>query len=188
VCILCRASGGLATLTKGDTALAQFSLDNYVPVNLRLAHFYTQHSAGRVQTSIVEHDRESGFIIVRAEIYRDTSDTLPASTGHAFEQRSAGHVNKTSYIENCETSAVGRALALLGYGITKAISSREEMEKVQRMSDDTLKVRRRNGYYLVADRFNVTKQDGTVACDCGEPNCSHIQAVRAFASTADMRS
>lgn len=76
---------------------------------------------------------------MRAEIYRNQDDASPAATGHAFENRSEGYVNKTSYIENCETSAVGRALALLGYEIKRGIASREEMEKADRMSDQPAK-------------------------------------------------
>jgi hypothetical protein len=74
---------------------------------------------------------------MRAEIYRNQDDASPASTGHAFENRSEGYVNKTSYIENCETSAVGRALALLGYEIKRGIASREEMQKVDRMTGES---------------------------------------------------
>ncbi len=91
--------------------------ENYVPVSER-----------------IEHDRESGFVLVRAEVYRLSDDALPAATGHAFEVRSEGYVNKTSYIENAETSAVGRALALLGYEIKRGVASREEMQKVERMT------------------------------------------------------
>lgn len=106
---------------------------DYVPVSERLEHFYKDYPSGRVLTSIVEHDAEHGFVLIRAEIYRQHDDAMPAATGHAFENRSEGYVNKTSYIENCETSATGRALALLGYEIKRGIASREEMEKTERM-------------------------------------------------------
>ena len=109
---------------------------DYVPVSERLERFYTDHPEGRVLTSIVEHDAENGFVLIRAEIYREKDDATPASTGHAFENRSEGYVNKTSYIENCETSATGRALALLGYEIKRGIASREEMEKTERMGSN----------------------------------------------------
>lgn len=112
----------------------QDRLANYVPVNERLEQFYSDHPEGRVLTSVLEHSAEQGFILMRAETYRNQDDALPAATGHAFENRSEGYVNKTSYIENCETSAVGRALALMGYEIKRGIASREEMEKVERMS------------------------------------------------------
>lgn len=112
--------------------MGNFNLENYIPVNERLALFHKDHPNGRVTTELIEHNIESGFVMFKACAYRDREDAEPSATGHAFEERTQGYVNKTSYIENCETSAVGRALALLGYEISKGIASREEMQKVQR--------------------------------------------------------
>lgn len=106
--------------------------EDYVPVAERIEQFYTAHPAGRILTSIIEHDREAGFVLIRAEVYRNSEDTMPAATGHAFELKGEGYVNKTSYLENCETSSVGRALALLGFEVRRGIASREEMEKTSR--------------------------------------------------------
>ena len=108
-------------------------LDNYVTVAERVAAFYQTYPQGRINTQIVQHDTESGFILMRAEIYRSTDDASPSATGHAFEVRSESYVNKTSYIENAETSSVGRALALLGFEVRRGIASREEMDKTARM-------------------------------------------------------
>lgn len=167
----------------------KFDLKDYIPVNQRLTRFYNDHPQGRINTSIIEHDRESGFVVVRAEVYKTPEDSFPAATGHAFELRTAGFVNRTSYIENCETSAVGRALALMGYEIGKSIASREELEKVERMSDPAtvldFPVERQNGHYVVANRFKVTKPNGKVECDCGIVGCQHIEAVRVFATSAN---
>lgn len=115
--------------------MGNFNLDNYIPVNERLSLFYKDFPNGRITTELVEHNIESGFVMFKAYAFRDREDAEPSATGHAFEERTAGYVNKTSYIENCETSAVGRALALLGYEITKGIASREEMAKVKRMEN-----------------------------------------------------
>lgn len=165
--------------------MPSFDLNNYVPVHNRLSSFYADNPTGRIQTTIIEHDRESGFVLVKAEIYRDAADTVPVATGHAFEERGQGHVNRTSYIENCETSATGRALALMGYSIDRGIASREEMQKVQRMNAAAPKVEKREGLYLVENRFKVTKPNGKIVCDCGKANCDHIAAVRAFAMSAN---
>jgi hypothetical protein len=73
---------------------------------------------------------------MRAEVYRSPDDAQPAATGHAFEVRGESYVNKTSYIENCETGSVGRALALLGFEVKRGIASREELEKTSRMTTD----------------------------------------------------
>lgn len=105
---------------------------DYVPVAERLERFYQDYPEGRVLTAIVEHNTEAGFVLMRAEVYRTPDDAQPAATGHAFEERSSGPAQRTSYIEVCETSAVGRALALLGFEVKRGIASREEMQKTAR--------------------------------------------------------
>jgi hypothetical protein len=111
--------------------------EDYVPVAERLEKFYQTYPDGRVTTSIVEHSIESGFVLMRAEVYRAADDAAPAATGHAFEVRGESYVNKTSYVENAETSAVGRALALLGFEVKRGIASREELQKTARMQPAT---------------------------------------------------
>ena len=108
--------------------------DNYVPVAERIEQFYGRYPDGRICTIILEHDRESGFVLIRAEVFRHADDAQPAATGHAYEYKDAGYVQKTSYIETGETSAVGRALAFLNFETKRGIASREEMEKVARMN------------------------------------------------------
>jgi hypothetical protein len=108
-------------------------LDNYVTVAERIAAFHQTYPSGRITTQILEHNEESGFILMRAEIYRSSDDAQPSATGHAFEVRGDSYVNKTSYVENAETSSVGRALAMLGFEVRRGIASREEMEKAARM-------------------------------------------------------
>ncbi|GAC1446703.1 MAG: hypothetical protein NVSMB56_07900 [Pyrinomonadaceae bacterium] len=72
---------------------------NYVPVAERLEQFYAKFSDGKILTSIIEHDREAGFVLVRAEVYRHADDAQPAATGHAYEYKDAGFTQKSSYIE-----------------------------------------------------------------------------------------
>jgi hypothetical protein len=107
--------------------------EDYVPVAERLEKFYERFPDGRITTAIVEHNLESGFVLMRAEVYRSSDDASPAATGHAFEVRGESYVNKTSYIENAETSSVGRALAMLGFEVKRGIASREEIQKTARM-------------------------------------------------------
>lgn len=107
-------------------------LDGYVPVSERVDKFYQKHPEGRILTTVVEHDREAGFIMFRAEVYRNPEDTMPAATGHAYEYKDAGYVQKSSYIETGETSAIGRALAFLNFETKRGIASREEIEKAER--------------------------------------------------------
>lgn len=107
--------------------------DNYVPVAERIEKFYERFPEGKILTQIVEHDREGGFVLIRAEIYRNPDDASPAATGHAYEYKDSGYVQKTSYIEVAETSAVGRGLAFLNFETKRGIASREEMEKFTRV-------------------------------------------------------
>jgi len=106
--------------------------EDYVPVAERVEQFHQRFPEGRLITTIVDHDRESGFVLIRAEAYRHVDDAVPAATGHAYEYKDSGYVQRTSYIEVAETSAVGRALALLGFEVRRGIASREEMEKTAR--------------------------------------------------------
>lgn len=114
--------------------MGNFNLDDYAPVEERIALFYGEHKDGRILTEMVEH--HPPLVVFRAEVYRDAEDQRPWATGFAYEKEGEGHVNRTSYVENCETSAIGRALANAGYhgkrdGAPRP--SREEMQKVQRM-------------------------------------------------------
>lgn len=102
--------------------------ENYVPVFERVADFYQDYPQGRILTAIVEHDRETGFVMVRAEVYREADDAQPAASGHAYEKRGESHVNKGNYIENGETSAVGRALQNLGYETQRAPVARVQAQ------------------------------------------------------------
>ncbi|MCA1634896.1 MAG: hypothetical protein LC802_14680 [Acidobacteria bacterium] len=110
----------------------RFNPDEYVTVAQRIEKFYAKYPTGRILTSVLEHNAETGFILIKAEVFRESDDALPAATGHAYELRSAGHVQQGSYVEVCETSSVGRALALLGFEVKRGVASREEMEKAAR--------------------------------------------------------
>ena len=105
-----------------------FDLSDYVQVNERIEKFYEKYPDGSIQTEI--QSIQDGVVIIKAYAYRDREDPKPA-TGHAYERENSSHINKTSYIENCETLAVGRALAMLGFEIKKSIASREEVENAK---------------------------------------------------------
>lgn len=105
-----------------------FDLSSYEPVENRIRSFFDKWPSGRIITDLVESSNEK--FIVKAFIYRETTDTLPASTGYAEEKVGSSPVNRNSALENCETSAVGRALANLNFAPKGARPSREEMTKV----------------------------------------------------------
>jgi hypothetical protein len=111
-----------------------FNLDDYEPVASRLDRFLKAHPEARVITDLVHY--LSDVAVFKAELWIDGEII---ATGWAEEIRGQGNVNKTSHLENCETGAVGRALAnagLSGSDFTKR-PSREEMGKVVRMQGDT---------------------------------------------------
>jgi len=110
--------------------MAQYNPNDYETVDSRVKRFYTDHPGGRITTALVDMDGEPGRTrwVVRASIWRDRIDGEPDGTGLAFEVDGTGMANKTSALENCETSAVGRALANIGYSGDRR-ASREEMAK-----------------------------------------------------------
>lgn len=115
--------------------MARFNLENYETVADRLVKFWAEHPNGRIETRLVNGWAEGKMdqFIVHACIYRDAADAEPWATGLAEEQFAGRGPNETSPLENCETSAIGRALANAGYATTTdKRPSREEMAKVQR--------------------------------------------------------
>jgi hypothetical protein len=105
-----------------------FNLADYEPVEVRLEKFIKDYPAFRIATEleVVEATR----YIVKAYLFKDASDGVAWATGYAEETVTSRGVNQTSALENCETSAIGRALANAGYAPKGKRPSREEMTKV----------------------------------------------------------
>ena len=110
-----------------------FNLEDYETVEERLIKFWKEHPDGQIHTQIVEATA-SRFIVI-ASIYRTEADPRPWTTGLAEETVQGRGVNATSALENCETSAIGRALANAGYATKGKRASREEMSKVKVKAD-----------------------------------------------------
>ena len=120
----------MKTLTEINARLKPIEIKGkqYVPVNQRILGFWEfcpigSELSGAIITEILKDDGKR--CDVKASVY--IGGTL-ISTGHAFEFHDAGMVNKTSYVENAETSAIGRALGVLGIGCTESLASAEEMQ------------------------------------------------------------
>jgi hypothetical protein len=107
-----------------------FNPADYAEVAERLPLFWKDCPLGRINTEIVTDDGTR--IVMKATLWADISHTEPTTTGYAEEVRGSSMVNKTSAIENCETSAIGRALANYQYQGSKKRASLEEMVKVYR--------------------------------------------------------
>ena len=95
----------------------------YVLVNERVKAFRELYPEGSIQTELVSD--ANGVCTIKASVM---IGDLVLATGYAQEKESSSYINKTSYIENCETSAVGRALGFLGIGIDTSIASAEEVD------------------------------------------------------------
>ena len=126
----------------------KFNLNEYEPVKARKQRFYGDHPNGRIVVSLVNSEESiQNMALFKAYIYLTAEDQekgLPRATGYALELRDTElkatrdgrtyeSVNFTSWTENAEESAVGRALDNAGYA-SNMKASREEMEKVERMS------------------------------------------------------
>ena len=98
----------------------------YVEVNERIK-FFRQEDEYKNWTISTEFTALDSEMCVCKCVIADPSQRVVA-TGHAHEERSSSHINKTSYVENCETSAIGRALAMMGIGIDTSIASANEVQ------------------------------------------------------------
>jgi hypothetical protein len=108
--------------------ISMFNLADYETVEVRLEKFIKDYPDFRIATEL--EVVEKGRYIVKAYLYKTATDAISWTTGYAEETISERGVNSTSALENCETSAIGRALANAGYAPKGKRPSREEMTKV----------------------------------------------------------
>ena len=96
---------------------------DYAEVPQRIKAFRSLFPNGAIETSIISNDNQ--MVVMKATVRDEEGHIL--GEGHAYEKESSSFINKTSYIENCETSAVGRALGMCGFGIDTSVASYEEV-------------------------------------------------------------
>jgi hypothetical protein len=111
----------------------------YVTVSERVLFFNEAYPNGKIETALTYND-ELGIVRAMTKVTPDTEKPDRYFTGHSEENRQSSMINKTSATENCETSAVGRALGLMGIGIIEGIASADEMNKAiagQKVLDDS---------------------------------------------------
>ena len=137
---------------------------NYAEVPQRVKAFRMLHPNGGITTEIIS--LENGVAVIKATAFDEAGNIL--GTGHAYEKEGNGFINKESYIENCETSAVGRALGFVGIGIDTSICSAEELQNAivnqnGKIDKDAIKklelLAKDKGVPMgqVLDRFNVKR-------------------------------
>ncbi len=144
-----------------------FNLDEYEPVASRIARFWAEHPCGAIHTDLVFDDGHR--CVIKATVYFD-STAAPVSSDYAEEIQTERGVNATSRLENCSTSAQGRALAAAGFlpsDWTKK-PSREEMQKVQRQGGDYQPATRTSGATVITENGDLAsdKQRNMIKAVC----------------------
>ena len=120
----------------------------YIMVNERIKEFRKQHPNGQILTQVLAN--ADGQVMFQAKVIVD--DVLVA-TGHAYEKEASTFINKTSYIENCETSAIGRALGVYGIGIDASLASAEEVVNAVNNQESTKN--KTYAKYMKKEEFNL---------------------------------
>ena len=101
---------------------------DYVDVSERIKHFWELHADWSIITLIENVDLESGVVIIKAWVEDETGRVRSTGHAHEFQADKKSRVNMTSFVENCETSAIGRALGTLGIGTEHGIASAFEVQ------------------------------------------------------------
>jgi hypothetical protein len=106
----------------------------YAEVKDRIAEYRKSHPDWSIETVLLKHADDMSWVLFLSILHN--KDKSQAFTGHAYEERTEDtkQVNFTSWVENCETSAVGRALANMDLRLSDQRPSAEEMGKVERMT------------------------------------------------------
>lgn len=127
---IAKANESIRTMTieRMDRSTGRKISREYAEVNQRIKAFRMVYPEGTIYTEMISN--EGGVCIFRAKVYGngDPAANSLLGVGHAYEKEGSSNINKTSYIENCETSAVGRALGMAGFGIDTSVASYEEVQ------------------------------------------------------------
>lgn len=135
---------------------------DYAEVNQRVKAFRMVYPHGCIKTELVSN--ENGLCVFKAEVYsgltaEDNEDGYEdnlLATGHAYEKEGSSFINKTSHLENAETSAIGRALGFCGFGIDTSIASYEEVANAKMNQGDSTEERN----VLIAEIYNIMGKEG----------------------------
>lgn len=125
---------------------------DYAEVNQRIKAFRSICPNGSIETTILSND--GGVCVICAVVKDENGKVL--GTGHAYEKEGSTYINKTSYIENCETSAVGRALGMCGIGIDTSIASYEEVTSAIKQQEERPTETHLAALFTLAERKGVT--------------------------------
>ena len=107
-----------------------FNLENYEDVDTRIHKFYAEYKDGAIITELISNNEEKGIVVFKASAFRTYADTAPSAVGYARGARKDRGVDRDFWLENCESSAIGRCLANLGLSAKGKRPSSLEMAKV----------------------------------------------------------
>ena len=127
---------------------------DYAEVNQRIKAFRMVYPQGVIETEMLSN--ENGICVFKAFVgYREGNELYKLATGTAYEKEDSSFINKTSYIENCETSAVGRALGMAGFGIDVSVASAEEVQNA--MANQEVTQEEADNYTLIFGKHKGKK-------------------------------
>jgi hypothetical protein len=112
----------------------------YVLVADRILYFNEEYPNGRIKTYL-KSKPDAERVIIKAIVIPDVENPKRCFTGHSQALWGDGYINKTSAVENCETSAIGRALAMMGIGVIDSLASVDEINKAEIQSKMTMSPR-----------------------------------------------
>lgn len=124
------------SLSRKNKKTGEVTSNDYAEVNQRIKAFRIVYPTGTIKTEIKY--LKDGVCIFKAEVTDNSGELI--GTGHAYEKENGSFINQTSYIENCETSAVGRALGMAGFGIDTSVASAEEIQNALENQKEDKKV------------------------------------------------
>ncbi len=128
----------------------------YAEVNQRIKAFRMLYPNGIIETELLSN--ENGICVFKAIIgYREGNEIYKLATGTAYEKEDSTFINKTSYIENCETSAVGRALGMAGFGIDTSVASAEEVQNAIENQNKNITLEEAQDYVLTFGKHSGKK-------------------------------
>lgn len=144
--------------------------DDYVPVNERIEAFYEHHPDGSIQCEI--HTLTDTLVVMRASVYRSPDDLRPSVAHSMLAIPGKTNFTRGSEVENAETSAVGRAIAMFGYEVKRGIATREDVRnkagehgaEVTNPKPDTTQAPKRD---LEAESYAVVFQAFVRECKAG---------------------
>jgi hypothetical protein len=152
----------------------------YAEVNQRIKAFRMVYPEGYINTAVTR--LQDGMCVVHAECGYTVIDAsgmpheITLGSGIAYEMESSSFINKTSYIENCETSAVGRALGMAGFGIDTSVCSAEELSNAQLQQEANEPIKK-NQVKMITDLANKVGSD--IKDICGYFNVESIEEMTA---------